>query len=215
MVTCTRRQSSLADGPTNRDDPARPSITVNPAPASPVGNAALQRINNEAGTISGVMVGWQTMFPPPDFVRGYGEAVENGSERFFRQFELEAEHRRQMDRERLGNQTKQLSFVRSERRLSQWLAGVYAFGALLLAAYLAHKGSPGYAATVATTSIASVVAAFLAFGRQTITAKQEPTVPPSTPSKRVTTKGRGRLGNQAAATPSADAPPPDKEAPPL
>lgn len=161
------------------------------------------------------MVGWQNMFPPPDFVRGYGEAVEDGSERFFRQFELEAEHRRQMERDRLGFQTTQLTFVRSERRLSQWLAGSYAFGALLLAALLAFLGYPTASATVATTSIASVVAAFLAFGRQTVTAKQEAAkAPVAAPSKRLSAKGRGRLGNQPPAMPPSDDPPlPGNEAP--
>lgn len=170
----------MADDPTKTSDLARPDITVTPAPPIAAGNAALQRFGAESGSVSGVMVGWQTMFPPPDFVRGYGEAVENGSERFFRQFELEAEHRRQMDRDRVGVQTTQLNFVRSERRLSQWLAGIYAFFALLLAGYLAHVGNPGYAATVATTSIASVVAAFLAFGRQAVGTKVT-TTPPSAP----------------------------------
>ena len=34
--------------------------------------------------------------PPPEIVRGYNDAVENGGERVFRQFEIEAEHRRNM-----------------------------------------------------------------------------------------------------------------------
>ena len=108
------------------------------------------------------------MFPPPDFVRGYGEAVEDGSERFFRQFELEAEHQRELDKSRFNVQHIQLEYIRKERGRSQYIAGAYAFGALILSGFLAYFGSPGYATTVTTTSIASVVVAFLTFGRQSV-----------------------------------------------
>lgn len=147
---------------------ARPAITVTPAPAIAAGNAQLQRLSSESGTVSGVMVGWRTMFPPPDFVRGYGEAVEDGSERFFRQFELEAEHQRELDKSRFNVQHIQLEYIRKERGRSQYIAGAYAFGALILSGFLAYFGSPGYATTVTTTSIASVVVAFLTFGRQSV-----------------------------------------------
>lgn len=66
------------------------------------------------------------MFPPPDFVRGYGEAVEDGSERFFRQFELEAEHRRALEKSRSNVQPIPLEYIRKERGRSQYIADAYA-----------------------------------------------------------------------------------------
>ncbi|MCJ2060122.1 DUF2335 domain-containing protein [Methylobacterium sp. J-048] len=151
-------------------DPSRAAPVMDRAPAL---GPAFSFPEEDSNQVTSVVAGWKGPLPPPSFVEGYGRAVADGSERVFRQFELEAEHRRQMDRDRLDLQKTQLGFIRGERRLSQWLAGVYTFGALALSAYIAHIGYPISAATIATTSIATVVAAFLTFGRQTIAVKKD------------------------------------------
>ena len=112
-------------------------------------------------TASAVITNWNKL-PPPDMVVGYGKAVENGAERLFRQFEIEAEHRRSLESGRLNLQGQQLGFIRDERRRAQWLAGSYAFGALVVAVIALALGHPTAAGFIGTTSIATVVAAFLA-----------------------------------------------------
>jgi uncharacterized membrane protein len=156
----------MASGSGTTGDPGTPPKVADTTQPPQV--HAPPRFDHDGGERD-VMAGWAGPLPPPSVLGGFNQHVEDGAERVFRQFELEAEHRRAMDRERLTFQGRQLAFIRGERRLSQVLAGVYAFGALLLAFYALKEGHPTTAGIIATTSIASVVAAFLTFGRAGVT----------------------------------------------
>jgi uncharacterized membrane protein len=91
--------------------------------------------------------------PPPEIVRGYNDVIENGAERLFRQFELEAEHRRDLQRR---SQTHGF-VVALSGRVSALVFALTALGVSTLAIYL---GQPWPASIIGGSSIALVVAAF-------------------------------------------------------
>ncbi len=86
-------------------------------------------------------------------MRGYNEVIENGAERLFRQFELEAEHRRELQRRA---QKHNLIIALSGRTF----ALVFSLTALGVTALALHWGYPWPAAIIGGSSIALVVAAF-------------------------------------------------------
>jgi uncharacterized membrane protein len=91
--------------------------------------------------------------PPPEIVRGYNDVIENGAERLFRQFELEAEHRRDLQRRA---QTHNLIIALSGRTA----ALVFSLSALGVATLALHWGYPWPAAVIGGSTIGLVVAAF-------------------------------------------------------
>jgi uncharacterized membrane protein len=91
--------------------------------------------------------------PPPEVVRGYNEVIENGAERLFKQFELEAEHRRDLQRR---TQRHNLIIALSGRTA----ALVFSLAALGVTALALQWGYPWPAAIIGGSSIALVVAAF-------------------------------------------------------
>jgi uncharacterized membrane protein len=91
--------------------------------------------------------------PPPEIVRGYNEVIENGAERLFKQFELEAAHRRDLQRR---GQTHNLIVALSGRGA----ALLFSLAALAVASYALYLGHPLAAGVVGGSTIALVVAAF-------------------------------------------------------
>ena len=91
--------------------------------------------------------------PPPDIVRGYNEVVDNGGERLFRQFELEAEHRRKMQ---WRGQTFSFMVALSGRIC----AIIFSLAFLGVAAFALSMSQPWVAAAFGGGSIALVVGAF-------------------------------------------------------
>jgi uncharacterized membrane protein len=96
---------------------------------------------------------WSAPIPPPEILRGYNEVIDNGAERLFRQFEIEAEHRRDLQ---LRGQSHNLIVALSGRTA----ALVFSLSALAVAAYALNLGHPVAAAVIGGTAIALVVAAF-------------------------------------------------------
>jgi uncharacterized membrane protein len=86
-------------------------------------------------------------------VRGYNEVIENGAERLFRQFELEADHRRALQKR---GQTHNLIVALSGRGA----ALIFSLTALAVAAYALYLGHPIAAGVIGGTAIGLVVAAF-------------------------------------------------------
>jgi uncharacterized membrane protein len=91
--------------------------------------------------------------PPPEILRGYNDAIPDGAERLFRQFEIEASARREYLRR---GQTHNL-VVALSGRIS---ALVFALTALAVSAYALRLGHPWAAAIVGGGTIAMVVTAF-------------------------------------------------------
>lgn len=96
---------------------------------------------------------WQAPIPPPEIVRGYNEVIENGAERLFKQFEIEANERRAFTRR---GQT--YNFV--IQLVARLCALVFALSALGVAAYALSLGHEVAATVIGGASIAMVVAAF-------------------------------------------------------
>lgn len=96
---------------------------------------------------------WSAPMPPPEVVQGYNEVIENGAERLFQQFELEAEHRRDLQRRA---QKHNLIIALSGRTA----ALVFSLAALGVTTVALHWGYPWPAAIIGGSSIALVVAAF-------------------------------------------------------
>ena len=80
--------------------------------------------------------------------------VADGAERIFRQFELEAEHRREQERRRSR-------IVASDTRVGQALAGLYAATAFGVTIYAIARGEPWVAGIVGGGTMVSGILAFL------------------------------------------------------
>ena len=114
---------------------------------------------------------WQGPLPPPAVLEGFARLVPDAPERIFRQWELEAEHRRTYERHALDAATR-----RDVR--GQISALVFAVAALSVSAFALWLGQPWVAGTIGGGTIASVVGAFL---YQRVTAKK---AQPQTPRDR-------------------------------
>lgn len=101
-----------------------------------------------------VVAEWQGPLPPPSLLADYDELVKDGAERVFRQFELEAEHRRSME---MSAHIED----RQERIWAQVIAGAFVFCALGVAVYALFVGAFAVAGIIGGATIASVVGAFL------------------------------------------------------
>ncbi|HJZ42669.1 MAG TPA: DUF2335 domain-containing protein [Hyphomicrobiaceae bacterium] len=97
---------------------------------------------------------WQAPIPPPEIIGGYNQVIQNGAERVFAQFEIEAKERRAFNRR---GQTMQFVI----QILARFVAPlVFALSALAVAAYAISKGYETAAAIIGGATIAMVVAAF-------------------------------------------------------
>jgi uncharacterized membrane protein len=97
---------------------------------------------------------WTAPLPPPEFLAKFSEAVKDGGERIFREFEEEAAHRRLL-------QSIGLRASIAERRLAQWLAFAFAIACLLLAGGSIWLGKEIAGGIIGGGGIAAVVTAFL------------------------------------------------------
>ncbi len=101
-----------------------------------------------------VQTQWEGPLPPPVLLGAYGDVVENGAERVFRQFEKEADHRRSVE------QATHDAVVR-DIFIGKIFAIVFALSALLFAAFAVAYGAEWAAAIVGGGAIGTVVLAFL------------------------------------------------------
>ncbi len=100
------------------------------------------------------IVGWEGPLPPPQALGAFSDVVENGAERVFRQFEAEAEHRRQMTKETLRVQARDLM-------VGKILAFLFVMSMIGTAIFAISKGYPTAAVILGTTVIGTVVLAFV------------------------------------------------------
>jgi uncharacterized membrane protein len=97
---------------------------------------------------------WSGPLPPPAIIAGYDRLVESGAERVFRQFELEAGHRRSQEEQSLRASV-------AESRMGQVVAALFAFSALGVTAYAIGHGANTVAGIIGGTTLVGVVGAFL------------------------------------------------------
>lgn len=127
----------------------RGSAPSQPPPASDIVDSRDERevyVEMESRT-------WNAPMPPPDILRGYNDIIPDGAERLFKQFEIEADARRQHIRR---GQTHNLIVALSGRGA----ALIFALSALAVSAYALDLGHPWAAAIIGGSTIAMVVAAF-------------------------------------------------------
>lgn len=86
-------------------------------------------------------------------LRQFADIVPDGAERIYRQFELEAEHRRAQEK-------REQNFKINSTHIGQGLAAAFVMGVLLLI-FLIAKDSPTVAAVLAGGTIVSGIVAFL------------------------------------------------------
>jgi uncharacterized membrane protein len=96
---------------------------------------------------------WSAPMPPPEIVRGYNDAVENGGERVFNQFEIEADHRRSM-------QWRGQTFAFIVAISGRVCALIFSLAFLGIAWRALEKGESWVAAASLVGSLALVVGAF-------------------------------------------------------
>lgn len=96
---------------------------------------------------------WSGPMPPPEIVRGYNDAVPNGGERVFTQFETEADHRRRM-------QWRGQTFAFIVAISGRVCALIFSLAFLGIAWRALEKGEPWVAAVFGGGSLALVVGAF-------------------------------------------------------
>lgn len=96
---------------------------------------------------------WSGPIPPPEIVRGYNEVIPDGGERLFKQFELEAAHRRSVQSRA---QTHNLIVALSGRAA----ALLFALASLGVAVLALNRNYPWVAVAFGSGTIALVVAAF-------------------------------------------------------
>ena len=112
---------------------------------------------------------WQGPLPPPAVLEDFGRLVPDAPERIFRQWEMEADHRRTYERQALD------AAIRRDVR-GQASALVFAVAALSVSAFALWLGQPWVAGTIGGGTIASVVGAFL-FQRATAKSNALPQSP--------------------------------------
>lgn len=98
-------------------------------------------------------IAWSAPMPPPEIVRGYNDIIENGAERLFKQFETEADHRRQM-------QWRGQTFALVAALSGRVCALIVSLAFLGVAVYALSIKEPWVAAAFGGGSLALVVGAF-------------------------------------------------------
>lgn len=97
---------------------------------------------------------WEAPLPPPSVLQEFNHVVPNGAERIVRAWELESEHRRQIEA------TEQGAFYR-DRMTGKVFALIFVMAALGVTAWCAYVGATWTATILGGTMIASVAYAFM------------------------------------------------------
>lgn len=126
--------------------------------------------------------------PHPNLVGGYESILPGSADRMFKMAEENAEHTRQMNLAELQLANRKLDLhekaidgqVGSKKRGQRYGLGAVLL-VLCLASFLAYTGSPGYAVTLATGTLASLAAVFVIGQNKSkqSASKKEPSSPPS------------------------------------
>lgn len=103
-----REAAGAEEGPTGAVPKAKPRRTSR-AGQSAGGSQVPDRVRGEI--ISTLQAEFSGPVPPPGMLAGYDKAISNGAERLFRQFELESEHRRSLERAKSRRLTLGLVFA--------------------------------------------------------------------------------------------------------
>lgn len=93
-------------------------------------------------------------FPSPALLREFDQLVTGGAERIFRQFEVEASHRRALESSRMRSEA-------SDRRTAQYVAVGFACAVLLLSALALYLGAHSTASVIGGGAVLLVIASFL------------------------------------------------------
>jgi uncharacterized membrane protein len=118
------------------------------------GDSAAGEDQEEDARPGTIIASWSGPLPHPAALHGFNEAVENGAERVFAQFELEADHRRKLETFRAQKDSRR-DFV------AQISAAMFALSALGVTAFALYRDHPTAAGIIGGLSIAGVVGAFL------------------------------------------------------
>lgn len=97
---------------------------------------------------------WEGPLPSPQTLEAFRHIVPDAPERIIRQWELEADHRREYEMTALKG-----SITRDER--GQGAAILFALSALAAGIIALFLGHPAFATGIVTTTIVAVVSAFL------------------------------------------------------
>lgn len=97
---------------------------------------------------------WQGPLPDPDSLEAFRQIVPDAPERIIKQWELEAAHRREYEMTALNGAIER-------DRVGQGAAIVFALSALVAGVIALFLGHPAFATAIVTTTIVSVVGAFL------------------------------------------------------
>lgn len=97
---------------------------------------------------------WSGPFPPPALLREFDQIVTGGAERLFRQFEVEASHRRVLESTRARAEAR-------ERRIAQYVAIGFAFGVLLVSGLALAVGAYLPASVIGGGAVLMVVASYI------------------------------------------------------
>jgi uncharacterized membrane protein len=112
---------------------------------------------------------WNAPILPPNIIKQYDDAVPNGAERLFSQFESESNHRRSMEQRGLELQGRDLW-------LGKLLALLFAWSVLGLAGFAIYKDALWIAALLGGGMIGTII-----FGFLRIFGDKEPNQPKSDP----------------------------------
>lgn len=97
---------------------------------------------------------WEAPLPPPSVLDEFNHVVPNGAERIVKAWELESDHRRQIEK------TEQRSFYR-DRLTGKVFALIFVMAALAVTAWCAYVGAEWLGMVIGGGTIASVVWAFI------------------------------------------------------
>lgn len=122
-----------------------------PAKRSPQPNNGQQTHRHE---ISVQQHSWQAPLPPPAVLEGFNNVVPGSAERIIKAWEVESEHRREIDR-------REQRWFYANAVTGKVFAFLFVMGALALSAWALYLDKPWLAGILAGTTLASVVGAFL------------------------------------------------------
>ena len=108
---------------------------------------------NEGRTVES-FIQWKAPLPPPQVIAQFDDVVENGAERVFSQFEIEAKHRRTMEANTVRSQFRDLLVGKN-------FALIFVLGMIITAVYAISEGYPWLAAFLGASVLGSVVWGFV------------------------------------------------------
>ena len=97
---------------------------------------------------------WKAPLPPPSVLAEFNQVVENGAERIVRAWEVESEHRREIDR-------REQRWFYANALTGKVFAFLFVMAALGLSAWALYLDRPWLAGILAGTTLAAVVGAFV------------------------------------------------------